>query len=49
VRWDIEEDLARVIGDVPAHTFGQMARSIRAGLAQFISKVAAFVPAKSST
>ena len=26
VRWDIEEDLARVIGDAPAHTLGQVAR-----------------------
>ena len=26
VRWDLEEDLARVIGDAPAHTLGQVAR-----------------------
>ena len=25
VRWDMEEDLARIVGDVPAHTLGQMA------------------------
>jgi ubiquinone biosynthesis accessory factor UbiJ len=49
VRWDIEEDLARAIGDVPAHTLAQMVRSVRDGLGQFISKVAAFVPAKSNT
>jgi ubiquinone biosynthesis protein UbiJ len=24
VRWDLEEDLARVIGDVPAHTLAQI-------------------------
>src|ERR1035437_4825267 len=29
VRWDIEEDLARAIGDVPAHNFAQMAGSVR--------------------
>ncbi|MBP6850061.1 MAG: hypothetical protein KA164_00575 [Rhodoferax sp.] len=26
VRWDLEEDLARVIGDAPAHTLGQIVR-----------------------
>src|SRR5690606_40640481 len=26
VRWDVEEDLARVIGDAPAHTVAQFAR-----------------------
>jgi len=48
VRWDIEEDLARVMGDVPAHTLSQMTQSLVAGLRQFIAKAAAFVPGKSS-
>ncbi len=26
VRWDVEEDLARIVGDVPAHAIGQAAR-----------------------
>lgn len=26
VRWDLEDELARLIGDVPAHTLGQAAR-----------------------
>ena len=26
VRWDMEDDLARIIGDVPAHTVGQALR-----------------------
>ena len=26
VRWDVEEDLARIVGDVPAHAIGEAAR-----------------------
>ena len=37
VRWDIEEDLARVMGDAPAHTLGQAARSASQALRQFLS------------
>jgi ubiquinone biosynthesis protein UbiJ len=37
VRWDIEEDLARILGDVPAHTLGQAARTAVMGLRQFLS------------
>ncbi|RZI94273.1 MAG: hypothetical protein EOP78_09295 [Variovorax sp.] len=36
VRWDVEDDLARVIGDVPAHTIGNAARRIVAGLRKFV-------------
>jgi ubiquinone biosynthesis accessory factor UbiJ len=36
VRWDIEEDLARVIGDVPAHALGQAARRLGDALRQFV-------------
>ena len=35
VRWDVEEDLARVIGDAPAHTLGQFARRAAQALRQF--------------
>jgi ubiquinone biosynthesis protein UbiJ len=38
VRWDLEEDLARVMGDAPAHTVVQMARSMGQALAQFVGK-----------
>lgn len=38
VRWDLEEDLARVMGDAPAHTVVQMARSMVQALAQFVGK-----------
>ena len=36
VRWDIEEDLSRMVGDVPAHAVGQAARSLRGTLRQFV-------------
>lgn len=36
VRWDAEEDLARLIGDAPAHTLGQFARRAAQALRQFV-------------
>ena len=36
IRWDIEEDVARIIGDVPAHTLGQAVRVISEALRQFV-------------
>ena len=36
VRWDIEEDLARIVGDVPAHTLGQLARGAVGAVRQFL-------------
>lgn len=36
VRWDVEEDLARVIGDAPAHTVAQFARRAAQALRQFV-------------
>jgi ubiquinone biosynthesis protein UbiJ len=35
VRWDPEEDLARLIGDAPAHTLTQTARRVVDALRQF--------------
>ena len=40
VRWDLEEDLSRVIGDIPAHTLAQAARNAVVALRQFVDKVA---------
>jgi len=37
VRWDLEEDLARLLGDAPAHALGQAARGIAQGLRQFLA------------
>lgn len=41
VRWDLEDDLARVIGDAPAHALGEGARRIAQGLRQFAAKTPA--------
>jgi len=38
VRWDLEEDLARVLGDAPAHMLAESARTLAQGLAQFVGK-----------
>jgi len=38
VRWDVEEDLARVIGDVPAHTLAQVARRAAQALRAFVGR-----------
>ena len=44
VRWDLEEDLARVIGDAPAHALGQAARGMAEALRRFIPAGAAATP-----
>ena len=49
VRWDIEEDLARVMGDAPAHTLGQAARNMAAALRQFLGNAAAADSTKAPT
>jgi ubiquinone biosynthesis accessory factor UbiJ len=38
VRWDVEDDLARLIGDVPAHTVATSARRVVDGLRQFVGE-----------
>jgi len=35
VRWDLEEDLSRVVGDAPAHVISDAARSMVGALRQF--------------
>lgn len=37
VRWDLEEDLARIIGDAPAHGLAQAARNALASLRQWLT------------
>jgi ubiquinone biosynthesis protein UbiJ len=49
VRWDIEEDVSKVLGDAPAYALGQAARGIAQGLRQFLGTVAASVPGRSPT
>ncbi|WCM94398.1 hypothetical protein M5C99_06655 [Acidovorax sp. NCPPB 2350] len=36
VRWDLEEDLARVLGDAAAHAIGTAARRVAQALRQFV-------------
>ena len=36
VRWDIEEDLARLVGDAPAHAVAQAARGMADALRRFV-------------
>ena len=37
VRWDVEEDLSKLMGDVPAHTLMQGARSMADALMKFVA------------
>ena len=37
VRWELEEDLARVVGDVPAHALAEGARNLHLALRQFLA------------
>ena len=39
VRWDVEEDLSRFVGDGPAHTLSTMARSTAEALKAFLARV----------
>jgi ubiquinone biosynthesis protein UbiJ len=38
VRWDLEEDLARLLGDAPAHTLVQAARALVHGIQKFVGQ-----------
>ena len=44
VRWDIEEDLARIGGDAPAHWAGMLAQQFVQALRSFVAPVAAAAP-----
>lgn len=39
VRWDLEEDLSRILGDVPAHTLVQGVRTFAQSLEQFVTRL----------
>lgn len=41
VRWDVEEDLARVFGDAPAHAIGEAMRRMAGTLRQFAGRAPA--------
>ena len=38
VRWDIEEDLSRLLGDAPAHGLMQVAKAMTQGIRQFAGR-----------
>jgi ubiquinone biosynthesis protein UbiJ len=38
VRWDVEEDLSRVIGDAPSHMLAQAVRRLAGGLRDFLGR-----------
>ena len=40
VRWDLEEDLSRLVGDAPAHAMGRAARGMVQALRKFIARPA---------
>lgn len=44
VRWDLEEDLAKIIGDAPAHGLGQAARGMASALRKFVGVAASGLP-----
>lgn len=48
LRWDVEEDLARVIGDAPAHAIADAVRRLASSLKQFVAKTPFGSPAGSS-
>jgi ubiquinone biosynthesis protein UbiJ len=44
VRWDLEEDLSRVVGDAPAHAIGQGVRRMTEALRRFAGPAANAAP-----
>ncbi len=38
LRWDVEEDLSRLVGDVPAHALGDFGRRVLSGLKDFLAR-----------
>lgn len=49
VRWDVEEDLSRLLGDAAAHTLARFARSGVDGLKAFLGKLPDGFPPKPSS
>jgi ubiquinone biosynthesis protein UbiJ len=49
VRWDLEEDLSRIIGDAPAHTAGQVVRRMADGVRQFVARGPSATPPSATT
>ena len=45
LRWEVEEDLSRLIGDAPAHALADAARRLIDGLKQFLARTPQATPA----
>jgi ubiquinone biosynthesis accessory factor UbiJ len=48
VRWDIEDDLARILGDVPARMMCQWTTNMAAAVRQFVAKASTLVPGQAA-
>jgi ubiquinone biosynthesis protein UbiJ len=48
VRWDLEEDLARILGDVPARMVCQWTSRLVTAVRQFAAKASSFVPGQAA-
>ncbi|QHE77513.1 hypothetical protein F9Z44_16475 [Hydrogenophaga sp. PBL-H3] len=46
VRWDVEEDLSRVVGDATAHTIARFARSAATAVKSFVARMPEGFPAR---
>ncbi|MEZ5644412.1 MAG: hypothetical protein R3E94_10705 [Burkholderiaceae bacterium] len=46
LRWDVEEDLSRLVGDAPAHVLARMGRTMTAALRGFLGQAARQFPGK---
>jgi ubiquinone biosynthesis protein UbiJ len=44
VRWDVEEDLSRMVGDATAHTLGKFARTASQAVKAFVARLPAGFP-----
>lgn len=49
VRWDVEEDLSRVVGDATAHTLGRVARAASHAVKAFVARLPEGFPPRSSS
>jgi ubiquinone biosynthesis protein UbiJ len=49
VRWDLEEDLSRVVGDGPAHAAGEVGRRMADAVRQFVARRPGAAPADPHT
>jgi ubiquinone biosynthesis protein UbiJ len=48
LRWDVEDDLARVLGDVPAHALADAGRRLVQALRPFMARAAGGQPSAGS-